>query len=290
MTSDRVLARRGWTKQGGAMSFASQTAIVTGASSGIGWALAKALAGEGAKVGLVARRRDKLDELAGEIRAAGQVAVPAAADIADRRQTFAAISEIARQLGPVDLLIANAGVAPWTYLEPFNIDDVESIVRTNVLGVIHAVAAVLPEMLRRRRGHLAAVSSLASYRGLPGDAAYCASKAAVNTFMEGLRLDLRSRGIRVTTICPGFVRTPMTAAHPFPMPWLMEPEDVAARILQALHRRQKFVAFPWQLSWLLRLSRWLPDWVVARYMGQSFPSPPRENEKSPHDSGDEPRK
>jgi short-subunit dehydrogenase len=261
------------------MSFSDRVAIITGASSGIGWALAKLMAVEHAKVGLIARRRDKLEELAAAIRQAGGTAVAAAADVADRAQMQAAVQELGRILGPIDIVVANAGVAPWTYLDPLNIADVENIFRINLLGVVYAVEAVLPEMLRRRDGHLAAVSSLASYRGLPGDAAYCASKAAVNTFMEGLRLDLRSHGIRVTTICPGFVRTPMTAAHPFHMPWLMEPEDAARRILRALRHRSKFAAFPWQLSWLLKLSRWLPDWFVARYMGQSFPSPAAADKK-----------
>lgn len=261
------------------MPFSHQVAVITGASSGIGWALAKLLAAEHAKVGLIARRRDKLDELANEIRQAGGVAAVAAADVADRTQMREAVHALSGELGPVDIMVANAGVAPWTYLEPFNIADVENIFRVNLMGVVYAVEAVLPEMLRRRSGHLAAVSSLASIRGLPGDAAYCASKAAVNTFMEGLRLDLRRHGISATTICPGFVRTPMTAAHPFHMPWLMEPEDAARRIARALERRRKFVTFPWQLAWLLKLSRWLPDWFVARYMGQSFPSPPPAEQK-----------
>lgn len=256
------------------MSFANQVAIVTGASSGIGWALAKVLAKEGCKVGLVARRQDKLAALAEEIRQAGGTAASAAADVADRQQTVTAIRHLASQLGPVDLLIANAGVGMPTLLEPINVPDVEQMMRVNVLGVVYAIEAVLPDMLQRRRGHLAAVSSMGAYKGLPGESGYCASKAAVNTYMEGLRIHLRDRGIHVTTICPGFVHTPMTEINRFPMPWVLEADEAARRIVRALHRRRKVYNFPWQTMLLMRLTRWLPDWIVARSMHSYNEDPP----------------
>src|SRR5947208_509081 len=151
------------------MGFANQVAVVTGASSGIGWSLARVLAAEGARVGLVARRQDQLDALAAEIRARGGTAAVAAADVGDRRQAVGAIHQLAAQLGPVDLLVANAGVGAPTLLEPLNVETVEKMVRVNLLGVVYAIEAVLPSMLERRHGHLAAVSSLAAYKGLPGE-------------------------------------------------------------------------------------------------------------------------
>src|SRR5262249_29868166 len=150
--------------------------------------------------------------------------------IGDRQQTVAAIHELADTLGPVDLLVANAGVSTSTELDPPNTADVEAMFRVNVLGMVYAFEAVLPDMLRRPKGPLAALSSLASYKGLPGQAGYCASKAAINTYLEALRIQLRGRGVAVTTICPGFIRTPMTATHQFHMPFLMEPADAARRI------------------------------------------------------------
>src|SRR5205085_12501367 len=111
------------------------------------------------------------------------------------------------------LLIANAGVGAPTRLEPINTADIEKMIRVNLLGVVYSIEAVLPEMLERGRGHLAAVSSIAAYKGLPAESAYCASKAAVNIYLEGMRIQLRGRGIHVTTICPGFVKTPMPEAH-----------------------------------------------------------------------------
>ena len=256
------------------MRFANQVAVVTGASSGIGWELGKCLAAAGARVGLLARRLENLERLAQEIRQAGGAAVCAAADVADRMQVHAAMKAIQDQLGPVDLLIANAGVGMPTLLDPVNIADIEKMMRVNVLGVIYAIEAVLPQMLQRRRGHLAAVSSLAAYKGLPGESAYCASKAAVNTYLEGLRIHLRDRGIAVTTLCPGFVRTPMTATNAFQMPGLLEAGDAARRMVRALHRRKKVFNFPWSMSLIMKLTAWLPDWVLARSMQKYNENPP----------------
>jgi short-subunit dehydrogenase len=249
------------------MTFANQAAVITGASSGIGWALARALAAEKCRVGLVARRRDKLDELAGVIRGEGGVAAVAAADVGDREQVLAAVRSLADQLGPVDLLVANAGVGFTTYLNPVNLDDVETTLRVNLMGVVYAISAVLPDMLHRGRGHVAAISSLAAYKGLPGESAYCASKAAVNAYLEGLRIQLRKRGIAVTTVCPGFVHTPMTARDDFKhMPFVMSADEAARRIVRALGRRAKVFNFPWRMTFLVKASRWIPDWVIARFM------------------------
>jgi len=244
-------------------SLANQVAVVTGASSGIGWSLAKALGKAGAKVGLIARRRDRLDELAEEIRTAGGRTAVAPADVSDRRHVELAIQSISEQLGPIQLLVANAGVGVPTLRDPVNVDDVEQMFRVNVLGAIYAISAVLPGMLERGRGHLAAVSSLAGYKGLPGESGYCATKAALNTYMEGLRLHLRDRRIRVTTICPGFVRTPMTDVMDCPMPFVMEADEAARRIVRALQERRKVYNFPWQTAWLVKLARWVPDWALA---------------------------
>ena len=118
------------------------------------------------------------------------------------------------------------------------------------------------------------MSSLAAYKGLPGESAYCASKAAVNAYMEGLRIQLRDKGVAVTTICPGFVKTPMTEINEFKMPWLMTADEAARRIVCALRRRGKVYNFPWQTTLLMKLTRWLPDRMVARVMGPYNEKPP----------------
>ncbi len=247
-------------------SFENQVAIVTGASSGIGWALAKELAAHKCKVGLIARRGDRLAALAEEIRLSGVQAAFAVADVSNRLQTLRAFKAVRQELGPVDLLVANSGLGMHTPLKPMEVERVEHMMRVNIFGVMYAIEGVLPEMLERGRGHLAAVSSLAAYKGFPGESGYCASKAAVYVYMEGLRLQLRHRGIAVTTICPGFVRTAMTDNHQFHMPWMMDADQAARRIVRALKKRRKVYNFPWQTTFLTKFTRWVPDWLLARTM------------------------
>ena len=151
---------------------AGKVAVVTGASSGIGWALAKQLAADGCTLGLIARRAEPLAELAAQLPKAAF----ATADVSDRVQVDAAVAALRQQLGPIDLAFANAGVGMPTLLDPVNVADVEAMIRVNVLGVVYLCAAVMPEMLKRKSGHLVGVSSLAGYRALPGESAYCASR------------------------------------------------------------------------------------------------------------------
>jgi short-subunit dehydrogenase len=235
--------------------------IVTGASSGMGRALALRLGSEGYRIGLIARRRDQLEAVASQIA----VAVAAVADVGDRAALRAAVAEVEGRLGPADVMIANAGFGMPTRLDPLNIADVEETIRVNLMGVIYSVEAVLPGMLARGRGHLVAISSLAAFKGLPGESAYCASKAAVNAYMEGLRIALRTKGVVVTTVCPGFVRTAMTPMDSSAMPFLMSADAAARRIARLIARRRGGVArFPMPMALLTSLIARLPDAVVAR--------------------------
>jgi short-subunit dehydrogenase len=250
------------------MAEGNTATIITGASSGIGRATARALASRGHRVGLVARRRELLEELADEIRSHGGTASVAPADVADRPALRAAIDSLTRELGPVDVLIANAGYGVPTRLDPINIADVETTLRVNVLGVIYTIEAVLPGMLRRKSGQIVAISSLAAYKGLPGESAYCASKAAVNAFAEGLRIELRKSGIKVATVCPGFVDTPMNTMDAAATPFLISADDAARRIARVVTRRRSgVVRFPLPMAWLTDLIARLPDRVVARLVG-----------------------
>jgi short-subunit dehydrogenase len=250
-----------------ARSLAGQVALVTGASSGIGWQLARQLALEGCKVGLVARREAPLRELAAQIAAIGGTAVPVAADVGARDQIETAFAAVRAAFGPVDLVVANAGVGRPTLLDPVNMTDVEDTFRINLMGVVYTLSAALPEMLARKSGHLVAISSLAGYRGLPSESAYCASKAAVNVYMDGLRIHLRGTGVRATTICPGFVTTPMTATNKFHMPQLMTAEYAARKMIGAIRAGKKVYNFPWRLHMMVKMSRWLPDRVINWVMG-----------------------
>jgi short-subunit dehydrogenase len=238
--------------------------IVTGASSGIGRALAFRLASSGCRVGLIARRGDLIDGAAREIGAAGGVAAAAAADVGDRPALRAAIAELESRLGPIDVMVANAGFGAPTQLAPLNTDDVEQTIRVNVLGVIYSIEAVLPGMIARKSGHLVAISSLGAFKGLPGESAYCASKAAVNAYMEGLRIALRTKGVVVATVCPGFVETPMTKMNSA-MPFMMSADAAARRIARLIEKRRGGVyRFPLPMSILMSVIARLPDAIVAR--------------------------
>ena len=142
------------------------------------------------------------------------------------------------------------------------------MINVNVIGAANSVAAVLPEMVARGNGQLVAISSLAAYRGLPKSAAYCASKAGVSAMFESLRLDLAPRGISVTIIHPGFIKTPLTAGREAKLPWLMEPDDAVNKMLRAIGKRKKSYAFPWQLATIVRLGMVMPnfmyDWISSR--------------------------
>jgi NADP-dependent 3-hydroxy acid dehydrogenase YdfG len=253
-------------------------AIVTGASSGIGRALAVRLGSEGYRVGLIARRGELLEALGAEIAAAGGTSAFSVADVGDRTALRNAIGQIENQLGPADVMVANAGFGAPTRLDPLNIDDVERTFRVNLMGVIYSIEAVLPGMLARRRGQLLAVSSLAGDKGLPGESAYCASKAAVNVYMEGMRIALRKRGIVVTTVCPGFVETPMAPMDAAAMPFVMSAEAAAARIARLIVRRRGGVhRFPRRMAMLTAMIARLPDGLVARLVrdeSETHPTPP----------------
>jgi len=254
--------------------FLNRVVLVTGASSGIGRALAVRLGQLGAKVGLVARRMELLEEIAAAIRKSGGVAAIASADVSRREQMQAAAHTIREELGPIEILIANAGVGTPTLLDPLNIQDVERMFQVNVFGVIYAIETVLPEMLKRKSGQIAGVSSMAAFKGLPGESGYCATKAALNTYLEGLRIQTRAHGIAVTTICPGFVQTPMTAVNEFHMPFVISADRAADRILHAIRKRKKTQSFPRRMRWLMRLLAWLPDWLLAQVMANYNEKPP----------------
>ena len=239
--------------------------LITGASSGIGWALAAHTAARGARVGLLARREEKLAELARSIESGGGRAAFAVADVADPDQIEQALRLLEESLGPCDVLIANAGVHHYTRGDVFNVDDARAVFATNVNGVINAIGAVLPAMLERRSGHLVAVASIAAMLGLPEVGAYSASKAALVTLMESLRVDLHRFGIKVTTICPGFVETPLIANHPRSvLKFVLQPEEAARRIARAIERGKAEYWFPWQMWLAARLARALPFGLYRR--------------------------
>jgi short-subunit dehydrogenase len=243
--------------------------LVTGASSGIGRALAVELGRRGARVGLTARRAEELMKVAQEVERAGGQALALPADVRHPEEINRVAGRVRERWGSIDVLIANAGLSSTTGAMQLQASEAGDVISINVLGVVNSVAAVLPDMLKRKGGHLVAISSLAAYRGLPKSGAYSASKAAVSTFFESLRVDLRRSGIDVTVIHPGFIRTPMTANRKKSLPFLLEVDDAACRILRAIERRARTYAFPWQLAGLVRLLKHMPNVLYDRLASNS---------------------
>jgi short-subunit dehydrogenase len=236
-----------------------RTALVTGASSGLGRGLALWFARRGVKVYAAARRRDNLEALADEARASGASIEPVELDVSDADATVARLRELDEACGGLDLVIANAGVGQETNARRLQWERASHIIDVNVIGATATLCAVLPRMVERNRGHLVGVASLAAWRGLPRNAAYSASKAFLSTFMESLRVDLRGTGVRVTCIYPGFVKSAMTASNKFPMPFLLETDEAARMMGEAILRGESAYAFPWQLAGLMRLVKVLPN-------------------------------
>ena len=246
----------------------NKVVMITGASSGIGRGLALEVASRGASVGLVARREELLKELVDEIEARNAKAIAATADVCDAAAVRAAADRFRQELGPIDVLIANAGIGTSQHAIQLRPDHVAEVININVLGAVNTVAAVAPEMVDRGQGRLVAISSLAAYRGLAKSAAYCASKAALSAYFESVRIDLRNTGVEVTIIHPGFIKTAITAGREAKMPYLMELDEGVKKIVSAIEKGKKIYSFPWQLATIVRAGLLMPpamyDWIAAR--------------------------
>lgn len=233
---------------------------VVGASSGIGAAVARELVGRGARVAISARRTDRLAEVA-----ARRMTV-AEADVTDGSSLDAAAQRVRRELGGIDMVIYCAGL--WNQMDAASWDRqlFARHVEVNLLGLNNLLGAVLPPMVRQGQGHVVGVASVAGYRGLAGAEAYGATKAALINMLEALRTALSAHGVTVTTVCPGFVRTQLTAGNRFPMPFMVEPERAARSICDGLERGRMEIVFPLPMAVLMKTARLLPVRVWALSM------------------------
>jgi len=243
--------------------------FITGASSGIGQALARQYAANGAALGLVARRGELLEALARELSLINPDCVIALypVDVRDAEALNRAAQDFMQRVGVPDIVIANAGVSRGTLTEyKEDITAFRAVMEINVLGLVHTFQPFIAPMQQRGYGRLVGIASIAGVRGLPGAGAYSASKAAAISYLESLRVEMARVNIHVTTIAPGYIRTPMTDVNQYRMPFLMDVDVAAAKFVKAIQAKRRFVVIPWQMGILARLMRLIPpvawDWAM----------------------------
>lgn len=241
-----------------------QRVFITGASSGIGNALARFYASHGAQLGLVARRKELLEELNADL--GGDCAIYPL-DVRDAAFLERAAQDFIQRFGVPDIVIANAGVSRGTLTEhKEDFAAFKAVLEINVLGMVHTFQPFIEAMRKAGTGSLVGIASVAGIRGLPGAGAYSASKAAAISYLESLRVEMAPQGIAVTTIAPGYIRTPMTDVNSYKMPFLMDADVAAAKFAKAIARKRRFVVIPWQMGVMARLMRFVPpmlwDWAM----------------------------
>lgn len=236
--------------------------FITGASSGIGEAMARHYAGQGVQLGLVARRADFLSRIATELTPPPAVY---AMDVRDAAALKNAATDFIARFGVPDIVIANAGVSRGTLTEfDEDLKVFQEVFDINVQGMVNTFHVFLDPMKQARHGTLVGIASVAGFRGIPGGGAYSASKAAAISYCESLRVELQNDGIAVVTICPGYIRTPMTAVNKFKMPFLIDVDQAVVRFARAIDRKTSFTVIPWSMGIAARVLRVLPNWLYDR--------------------------
>jgi short-subunit dehydrogenase len=243
-------------------------ALVTGASSGIGRALALELARTGCEVYAAARKRRALGDVVERVAGEGGRAHALVLDVGDTDATVAAIRVVDAEVGGFDLIVACAGVGPPQDAPPYSWEALAGPCHVNFCGAAATLTAVLPRMVERGRGHLVGIGSLSSFGALPESGAYCSPKAGLAMLLDCLRLDVSARGVAVTNVFLGFVDTPMVAHRRAAMPQLMQPDDVARRVVSALAERPASISLPQPLAAAARVAAAIPRPVRDRLLGR----------------------
>ena len=245
--------------------------FITGASSGLGAALARAYAARGASVALIARREAALHELAATLPTQAFI-YPL--DVADAAALQSAADDFIARAGLPDIVIANAGVSVGTLTEEqSDIKTFERVFAINVMGMVNTFAPFAAAMRQRNSGRLVGIASVAGVRGLPGAGAYSASKAASFAYLESLRVEMHGSGVKVVTIAPGYIKTPMTAVNDYAMPFLLDANVAAERMRRVIERGTRTAVVPWQMGIVATIMRLMPDALYDRLASRAGRKP-----------------
>ena len=245
------------------MDFKNSVVLITGASSGIGYQLAKDLAKEGAQLALLSRRTDLLVSLTEELTSITKVKYYKC-DVTIKNEVDESFSQIKNDFGKIDIAILNSGVGYKSSALNYNSAEAENTFNTNVLGAVYYIEKILPDFISEKRGVIVGISSLGDGKGFPKSGFYSASKAALTIILESLRIELKKYNVKVITIKPGFIKTPMTDKNNFKMPYLMSVEKGSKIILDGLRKDKRIIEFPWQTTIGAKILRMMPTkWFEA---------------------------
>lgn len=226
------------------MNFTGKSILITGASGGIGLEISKILSREKCKIALLSRSIEKLQKFASEHSDSTNFILPIQCDVSIKEEVSSAFDKVIETFGGIDIAILNAAIGVRVDAENFSSETGEKIFRVNLFGNIYFLEKLIPHYIKRGSGIIAGVSSLADVRGFPRSGFYNASKAAFTRLLESLRIELKSYGIKVITVRPGFVKTHMTAKNEFYMPLLMEPGKAARIIVEGIRKEKRKIQFP----------------------------------------------
>lgn len=260
------------------MNINGKTILITGASTGIGKALVSQLAKQKVKLAIASRRIELLEELKNALTPYNPNILLLKCNVSNKSDVISAYNQIKEKYGNIDIAILNAGAGHYMNVEKYNSGFAEEIYGANLFGIIYWVEQLLPEFLKRKEGIIAGVSSLADNRGYSGSSFYSSSKAALTNYLEGLRVELYPYGVKIITIRPGFVRTPMTSKNKFRMPYLMSPDKAALIIIDGLKKQKRIIQFPWQMVLITNIVGLIPGWLYEAIAKKQLKKLEKENE------------
>lgn len=253
------------------MILKDKVVLLTGASSGIGYQLAKDLANEGAKLALLSRRLDILEKLSQALDKKTFVRVYKC-DVTIKQQVHETVVQIKKDFGKIDIAILNSGVGANSSALDYNSDAAEKVFNTNVLGVIYFIEQLIPDFISEKRGAIVGLSSLGDGKGFPKSGFYSASKAALTILLESLRIELKKFNVKVVTVKPGFIKTPMTDKNKFKMPFLMNVEKASLIIINGLKKDKRIIEFPWQTTIGAKILRMIPTKWFEAFASNALPN------------------